>query len=254
MHNNRIFSRTLALAYGLVSYLLFLGVFVYAAGFVGNFLVPKSLDSAPQSHFLGALVTNLGLLGLFALQHSGMARPAFKRWWTQKIPKALERSTYVLFSSLAMILLFIGWQPLGGVVWNFANPPLYWGMIAMCAFGWLLVLASTFLIHHFDLFGLRQVWLHFLGKEYTPLPFRTPSLYRYVRHPLYLGWLCAFWFTPTMTLSHLLFALITTAYILVAVGWEEKDLMQAHPEYAAYREEVPMLFPRMGEHPEGIAV
>lgn len=124
----------------------------------------------------------------------------------------------------------------------------------MCAFGWLLVLASTFLIHHFDLFGLRQVWLHFLGKEYTPLPFRTPSLYRYVRHPLYLGWLCAFWFTPTMTLSHLLFALITTAYILVAVGWEEKDLMQAHPEYAAYREEVPMLFPRMGEHPEGIAV
>jgi len=194
---------------------------------------------------LGALLTNTALLCLFALQHSGMARPAFKRWWTRRITTALERSTYVLFSSLAMIALFVGWQPLGGIVWDFSSPVLRWGMIGMCSFGWLLVLASTFMINHFDLFGLRQVWLYWRGREYTPLSFRTPSLYRHVRHPLYVGWLCAFWFTPVMTLSHLIFSLITTAYILVAVRWEERDLLDAHPEYAQYREEVPMLFPRV---------
>lgn len=231
------------LLYGVASYALFFATFCYAAGFVGNFLVPKSIDSAPTVSFTIALLTNLGLLGLFAVQHSVMARPAFKRWWTRWIPAEAERSTYVLFSSAALIALFALWQPMGGVVWQIDSGLGQALMYLLFASGWGLVLLSTFLINHFDLFGLRQVWLQFRGRPYTPLPFATPGAYRWVRHPLYTGWLLAFWATPTMTAAHLVFAVATTAYILLAIRFEERDLMDAHPEYRAYRESVPMLFP-----------
>jgi methanethiol S-methyltransferase len=230
-------------AYGVASYALFFATFLYAAGFVGNFFVPKSMDSAPVGPFGTSLLINLGLLGLFAVQHSVMARPAFKRAWTRVVPEVAERSTYVLASSLALLLLFWQWRPLGGVVWNVQDPLARGLLHAGFAFGWLLVLATTFLINHFDLFGLRQVWLYLRGRPYTPLEFSTPGPYRLVRHPLYVGWLFAFWSTPTMTMTHLLFAVMTTVYILVAIQLEERDLVHAHPEYAAYRGRVPMLIP-----------
>ena len=229
--------------YGLVSYAVFFATFLYAVGFIGNLWVPKSMDSVREVPFLTALLTNLGLLGLFAIQHSVMARPAFKRWWTRIVPEAAERSTYVLFSSLALILLFAYWQPLGGAVWAVSSPLGQAVLYAAFAFGWLLVLVSTFLINHFDLFGLRQVWLQLLGKPYQPLQFGMPVLYRYVRHPLYVGWFFAFWATPTMTVTHLVFAIATTAYILIAIQLEERDLIDAHPEYEDYRRSVPMLVP-----------
>jgi protein-S-isoprenylcysteine O-methyltransferase Ste14 len=175
-----------------------------------------------------------------------MARPAFKRWWTQIVPPAAERSTYVLFSSLALILLFWQWRPIGGVVWNVDDPALRTVLHAIFAAGWLTVLITTFLINHFDLFGLRQVWLHLRGQPYRPLPFTTPGPYRHVRHPLYVGWLLAFWATPTMTLAHFVFAAATTAYILIAIRFEERDLEDAHgPSYGEYRRQVPMLVPRL---------
>ena len=229
--------------YGLVCYAIFFATFLYAIGFVGNFWVPKSMDAAPQVPLTTALLTNLGLLTLFALQHSVMARPAFKRWWTRVVPEPAERSTYTLFSSLALILLFALWQPMGGVVWQVESTWAQALLYGAFAFGWGLVLVATFLINHFDLFGLRQVWLHLLGKPYRPLPFKTPVLYRYVRHPLYVGWFFAFWATPTMTVTHLLFALATTGYILVATQLEERDLAAAHPEYEDYRRRVPMYIP-----------
>jgi protein-S-isoprenylcysteine O-methyltransferase Ste14 len=235
--------RILTLAYGIVSYTLFVFTFLYAIGFLGNFGVPKSLDSAPTGAWSTALAIDLGLLSLFALQHSVMARQGFKRLLTRVIPAAAERSTYVLASSLALLLLFSQWRPLGGEVWNVTNAIgrglLYGGF----GFGWLLVLMATFAINHFDLFGLRQVWRHFRGLPQAPLRFATPVLYRIVRHPLYVGWFCAFWSTPTMTATHLLFALVASAYILVAIQMEERDLMRAHPEYADYRKRVPMLVP-----------
>jgi protein-S-isoprenylcysteine O-methyltransferase Ste14 len=191
------------------------------------------------------LLINLGLLTVFALQHSVMARPAFKRMITRFIPEAAERSTYVLMSSLALILLFFCWEPMGGVVWSVQHPVgrelLYGGF----AFGWFTVLVTTFLINHFDLFGLRQVWKFFRGQPCTSLKFVTPGLYKHVRHPLYVGWLFAFWCTPQMTLAHLVFAVVTTAYILVAIQLEERDLTAAHPEYAAYKSRTPMLVPRL---------
>jgi methanethiol S-methyltransferase len=229
--------------YGVVSYAVFFATFLYAIGFVGNLWVPKSMDSAREVPFLTALLIDLGLLGLFAVQHSVMARPGFKRWWTRIVPEAAERSTYVLLSSLALILLFAQWQPLGGTVWNVTAPLAQAALYAAYAFGWALVLVATFLINHFDLFGLRQVWLQLIGRPYTQLQFGTPFLYRYVRHPLYVGWFFAFWATPTMTVTHLLFAIATTAYILIAIQLEERDLVDAHPEYASYRREVPMLVP-----------
>jgi protein-S-isoprenylcysteine O-methyltransferase Ste14 len=229
--------------YGVSSYAVFLGVFLYAIGFIGNLWVPKSMDSPREVAFMEALLIDLGLLGLFAVQHSVMARPAFKRWWTRIIPAAAERSTYVLFSSLALIALFWWWQPLGGLVWSITSAAGVNAMYALYAAGWLLLLYVTFLIDHFDLFGLRQVWLELRGRPYTPVPFRTPWLYRQMRHPLYVGWLMIFWATPTMTVTHLVFAIMTTAYILVAIQFEERDLITEHPEYAEYRRRVPMLIP-----------
>jgi protein-S-isoprenylcysteine O-methyltransferase Ste14 len=235
--------RLLIFLYGVVSYAVFFATFLYAVGFIGNFGVPKTIDSAPEAPLAIALVINLALLALFAIQHSVMARPAFKRWWTRVVPEEAERSTYVLFSSLALIALFVFWQPLGGEVWNVESPVGRALLYAGFAFGWGLVLISTFLINHFDLFGLRQVWLQLLGKPYTQVPFRMPALYRVVRHPLYVGWFFAFWCTPTMTITHLVFAIATSAYILIAIQLEEHDLVAAHPEYAEYRRRVPMLVP-----------
>jgi protein-S-isoprenylcysteine O-methyltransferase Ste14 len=234
--------RIVAFAYGLVSYAIFFATFLYAVGFVGNF-VPQGMDAPPVSPLGTSLLVNIALLGLFALQHSVMARPAFKRVWTRVVPEPVERSTYVLASSLALIVLFWQWRPLGGVVWDIQSPAGRAAMYAAFAFGWGLVLVTTFLINHFDLFGLRQVWLHLQGRPYEPLPFKMPALYRVVRHPLYVGWFFAFWATPTMTATHLLFAVMTTAYILVAIQLEERDLVDAHPEYAEYRKRVPMLIP-----------
>ena len=235
--------RGLIFGYGLVSYGVFFATFLYAIGFLGNFGVPKSIDSAREAPLATALLIDLALLLLFALQHSVMARPAFKRWWTRVIPAAAERSTYVLFSSVALIVLFAFWLPIGGVIWNVDSSAGRMALYAGCAFGWALLLVSTFQLNHFDLFGLRQVWLCLLGKTYTPVPFRTPVLYRYVRHPLYIGWLFAIWCTPTMTVAHLVFAIGTTAYILIAIQLEEHDLLAAHPEYEDYRRRVPMLVP-----------
>jgi protein-S-isoprenylcysteine O-methyltransferase Ste14 len=226
-----------------VSYVLFLGTYLYAVGFVGNFIVPKSLDSARTAPLGQALLINVALLGLFAVQHSVMARPWFKRSLLRIIPQAAERSTYVLASSAALILLFWQWSPLGGVVWDVQHPTWRAAVYAAFAFGWLLVLVTTFLINHFDLFGLRQVWLYLRGREYHPLRFVTPGPYRLVRHPLYVGWLFAFWAAPTMTVTHLFFAVVTTAYILAAIQFEERDLISAHPEYGDYRRRVPMLVP-----------
>ena len=232
------------LAYGVLSYLVFFLTFLYAIGFIGNLVVPKSLDAPPTDPWPIALAIDLALLALFALQHSVMARQGFKRMIAKVIPEGTERSTYVLASSSALILLFWQWRPLGGVVWEVQHPMGRALLFAGFAFGWALVLVTTFVINHFDLFGLRQSWRAFRGLPQAGLRFATPALYRIVRHPLYVGWFFAFWSTPTMTVTHLLFAVMTTAYILVAIQFEERDLMSAHPEYAAYRRQVPMLMPK----------
>jgi protein-S-isoprenylcysteine O-methyltransferase Ste14 len=236
--------RSLIFVYGIACYAVFFATFLYALGFVGNFVVPRTIDGAPRVDLRTALLVDLGLLALFATQHSVMARPAFKRWFTRLVPESAERSTYVLFSSLALIALFALWQPLGGQVWEISDPLWRGTMYAAFGFGWGLVLVSTFLINHFDLFGLRQIWLQLRARPYTHLEFGTPGPYRLVRHPLYLGWFFAFWATPVMTATHLLFALMTTAYILIAIQLEERDLVAALGEdYRRYRERVPMIIP-----------
>lgn len=239
-----MFKRISVFAYGVVSYAIFFATFLYAIGFVGNLWVPVSIDSVPKAPLWLALVVNSLLLGAFAVQHSVMARPGFKRWITRFIPKPAERSTYTLVASLLLIALFAHWEPIGGVVWNVEAPIGRAVLYGLFGFGWGLVLVATFLINHFDLFGLRQVWLYLIGKEYTHLEFATPGPYKWVRHPLYVGWFFAFWATPTMTTAHLVFALLATGYILVAIQLEERDLIDAHSEYAGYRKRVPMLVPR----------
>lgn len=237
--------RVFVFLYGTISYLIFFGTFLYACGFVGNLFVPKSMDSGATAPLGQALLMNTLLLGLFAVQHSVMARPLFKKWITRYIPKAAERSTFVLLASLCLIVMFWQWQPLGGVVWQVENPTGQAILYTLFAAGWLIVLLATFLINHFDLFGLRQVYLYLRGIEYTPLKFGTPFFYRYVRHPLYLGFMIGFWATPTMTITHLVFAIATTAYMLIAIQLEERDLVHEHGEnYLRYRAEVPMIIPR----------
>jgi methanethiol S-methyltransferase len=239
-------SRIAIFAYGILSYLVFFGVFLYGIGFTGGFLTPTSLDAAPTSSLGRALTADLCLLAAFALQHSGMARPAFKTWWKRFVPEAAERSTYVLLSSLALAALYVYWQPIGGVVWSVADGAARNAVFGVYLFGWLLLLYTTFLIDHFDLFGLKQVWRRLANKAYRAPVFRTPSLYKLVRHPLYIGWLTIFWAAPTMTVSHLIFALATTAYILIAIQLEERDLLSAFGNvYADYRARTPMLIPRL---------
>ena len=239
--------RSLVFGYGVFAYVVFLATFLYAVGFIGNFGVPRTIDGPAEGSLAMAVLIDLALLGLFAVQHSVMARRSFKAWLTRFVPEPAERSTYVLFSSLALIALFALWRPLGGVVWDVESPAGRVVLQAVFAFGWVVVLACTFLINHFDLFGLRQVWLQLRGRPYTQLRFATPGPYRVVRHPLYVGWLLTFWGTPTMTVTHLLFAVATTAYILIAIRLEERDLVAIHgADYSAYRERVPMLVPRLG--------
>jgi protein-S-isoprenylcysteine O-methyltransferase Ste14 len=239
-------SRVAIFAYGIFCYLIFLAVFLYGIGFIGGFWTPTSLDGVPTSSLGHALTVDLSLLAAFAIQHSGMARPAFKRWWKRFVPEAAERSTYVLVSSLALVALYIFWQPIGGVVWSASSGLARNIVIGLYLFGWLLLLYTTFLIDHFDLFGLKQVWRRLADKTYRDPVFRTPSLYKLVRHPLYIGWLTIFWAAPTMTAAHLLFALGCTAYILIAIRFEEADLVSAFGNtYVDYRARTPMLIPRL---------
>ena len=235
--------RTLVFLYGVLTYAFFFVTFLYAIGFIGNIAVPKSMDSAPVLPLGTSLFINLGLLALFAVQHSGMARPAFKRWLTRYIPESAERSTYVLASTVCLALLMLYWAPLGGVIWNVQNAVASGLLTGLYFASWGLLLYATFLIDHFDLFGLRQVFYALRNKDMPALNFRTPALYRIVRHPIYVGWIGIFWFTPTMTITHFVFAFVSTLYILVGIKLEERDLEAAHPEYRQYKLKVPALVP-----------
>ena len=244
-----MFTRSMIFLYGVICYAIFFVTFLYLGGFLANFMVPKGIDTGSTIGGYGALAINIGLLAVFGLQHSIMARPGFKRVWTRIIPEAAERSTYVLLSSLALILLYAAWQPITTTVWEM--PGLVGQMIGHggLALGFLIVLIATFLIDHFDLFGLRQVTLQLLQRRDRPAPFQVRYLYKFVRHPLYLGWLFAFWFTPVMTVGHLVFAIGMTAYILIAVQYEERDLIDAFgDDYRRYQAEVPMLVPTGKSH------
>ena len=246
--------RLTSFAFGVACHAMFLGVFLYMACFVGNLPVPKTIDSPPAAASpWAAVLINASLLALFAVPHSIMARPAFKAWWTRLVPRHVERSVYVLIANLCVILLIWQWRPITTVVWDVPGPvgrALMWSLFAA---GWLLVPVASLMINHFDLFGTRQVWLHLRDQAYTHLPFRTPMLYKLVRHPLYVGWIIAFWATPTMTVGHLLFAAVLTGYMLIAIPIEERDLVKAYGEkYEAYRRRVPALVPRFGR-PAGAA-
>jgi methanethiol S-methyltransferase len=241
-----------AVLYGIVAYAVFLGTLLYAIGFVGNFVVPKSIDfgspaGAGAGTLVEALVVNMLLMGLFAVQHSVMARPAFKRWWTRLVPPAMERSTYVLLASLALILLFAQWRPIAAPIWSVSDPIAATGLVAISLLGWGVLVISTFLIDHFELFGLKQVFAR-LARRPMPAPvFKTPFFYRHIRHPIYLGFLLAFWATPTMTAGHLLFAAVTSAYILLGIWFEERDLIELFGDkYRNYRAQVGMFVPRLG--------
>jgi methanethiol S-methyltransferase len=240
-----VMNRITGVIYGLICYVAFLISFVYAIGFLINFGVPKNIDSGAVIPLGEALVINFLLLGVFAIQHSVMARPGFKQVWTKIVPKSIERSTYVLLSSLALILIFWQWRPMPDVIWEFRSEIGQYAIYALNAFGWLFVLITTFLINHFDLFGLRQVYLNLLRKGYTPVEFKKPFIYKFVRHPIYIGFIIAFWATPVMTVGHLVFAIVTTVYILIGIQLEERDLMLTHPEYEEYRRNVPMIIPNL---------
>lgn len=240
-------SRYLIFAYGVASYLIFLGVFVYAIAFLGNLYISNSIDADPVGPVWQAVLINLGLLAGFAVQHSLMARPAFKRWWTKIIPPAAERSTYILFSNLAMIALFLWWQPIGGVIWDVSAQPAHSIILAAYFIGWAILFYATCLLNHFELFGLRQIWHHLRGISLPKAKFRQPGLYKHVRHPIYVGWLIIFWATPTMTIAHLLFAIMTTAYILIAIQLEERDLVnELGADYRNYQRRVSMIIPFIG--------
>jgi protein-S-isoprenylcysteine O-methyltransferase Ste14 len=233
-----------AFLFGAVSYITFLVTILYAIGFVSDFLVPKSINDGVKTPIFEAVAINLALMSLFALQHSVMARKGFKQWWTRFIPKPVERSTYVLFASLTLILLFWQWRPMPAVIWHIERPETATTVAILSLCGWGLVFTSTFLINHFELFGLHQVANNLIGRQMPGVTFRTPFLYKFVRHPIYLGFIIAFWATPTMTAGHLLFAAVTTAYIFVGILLEERDLIDMFgDEYRRYKERVSMLFP-----------
>ena len=244
--------RILVLLYGVVCYVIFLATFLYAIGFVGNLLVPKSIDNgAPAATLTRALILNIILLSIFAIQHSVMARPAFKKIWTKFVPVSIERSTYVLLSSLALILLFWQWRPIGNVIWDVQNAAGQYVLWTLFFIGWGMVLLSTYLINHFDLFGLRQVYLYSKGVDYHHVGFKAVLLYKIVRHPIMLGFITAFWATPRMTAGHLLFAAVTTAYILVAIQLEERDSLKfMGDEYVEYRSQVAMILPIPKRRPQ----
>jgi len=239
-------TRLLAFLYGLAAYVVFLGAFLYAVGFVTGLPVPKTLDTGPARPMLQAVIVNLVLMSLFALQHSVMARQGFKRWWTQFVSPAIERSTYVLAASLALILMMWQWQAIPQIFWKVDDLTVAMSLTMLSLFGWLIVLTSTFMINHFELFGLYQVALNLAGRKNVEGRFKTPALYKLVRHPIYLGFIIAFWATPVMTLGHALFAAVTTAYIFVGIMLEERDLVDMFgDEYRRYRERVGMLFPKI---------
>ena len=239
--------RVMVLVYGVVAYGIGMASLAYLAAWLGNVVVPRSIDSEPSVSLTFALLINAGLFLLFGLQHSVMARPKFKAWWTQFVPEPIERSTYMLFSGVSLFLVMTLWQPIGITIWNVQQPLARGLLFGLYGLGWAILVGSTFVLNHFDLFGLRQVWLHFQGKPYTHLHFATPGPYRVVRHPLYVGWITLAWATPTMSLVHLVFALATTAYILIAIRYEERDLIAFHgTSYAEYRRRTPMLIPDFG--------
>ena len=241
----------IAFLYGLASYLVFFFTFLYAIGFVSGLLVPKTIDTGVAGSMGEAFIVNLLLMSLFAVQHSVMARKQFKQWWTQYVPKSVERSTYVLFASLTLVLLFWQWQPMPAVVWQVTNAQAAGLILGVSFIGWLLVLTSTFLINHFELFGLHQVVNNLAGRGMAQPRFKTPVLYKVVRHPIYLGFIIAFWVAPVMTVGHLLFAAVTTAYIFVGIFLEERDLVEMFgDEYRRYRERVGMIIPSWRQSPK----
>ncbi len=237
-------ARALALVYGAFSYLIFLVAALYAIGFFGNLIVPKTIDTGSEGSVIGALFVDTLLLGLFAIQHSVMARPTFKRWWTTIIPRTIERSTYVLCASLLLLLLYWQWRPIPNTVWDVGHTAGGVLLQVIYLVGWVIIFLSTFLINHFDLFGLRQVYVNWRARQYTSLGFKTPALYKVVRHPLMLGFLVAFWATPHMTVGHLIFSLATTGYILIGIHLEERDLLAVYGDtYRRYQQRVSMLLP-----------